>query len=335
MKFLFNSPEVLAPIEVVNDDDVQIFLCENSIVNTRTSLCVTTEQKIGIIPNTQGPDNERVNEDIANVFESDNANGVGHDNIHESVFSPNDFQIVDVFSIGVDNEDETEGSWPSNLEVPTTRSRVLSSDGIRTKSSTIHGSYTSLESVVNNVKEVGVGDLFPSKEELHMKISLLVIANHFQFKVNRSTKSLLVLSCRVEDCKWRVRATKLQDCESFRVRKYQPEHTCSLDTLHFDHRQTSSKLIGHCIKSKFEGTSQSYRPKDIIEDINKQCGMTFSYNKAWRAREVALGLARGSPEDSFSILPLYCHMLERKNLGTVTFIDTDDVNRFKYFFSWH
>ncbi|KAK2657870.1 hypothetical protein Ddye_010922, partial [Dipteronia dyeriana] len=34
MKYLFNSPEVLALFEVVNDDDVQMFLCENSIVKT-------------------------------------------------------------------------------------------------------------------------------------------------------------------------------------------------------------------------------------------------------------------------------------------------------------
>ena len=54
MKFIFNSPEVLAPIEVLNDDDVQVFLCENSDVNTRTSLCVTIERKRRIIPNTQG-----------------------------------------------------------------------------------------------------------------------------------------------------------------------------------------------------------------------------------------------------------------------------------------
>ncbi|KAK2661769.1 hypothetical protein Ddye_000343 [Dipteronia dyeriana] len=190
MKYLFNSSEVLALFEVVND-------------------------------------------------ESDNPNGVGVDNIHESVFSPHEFKNAHVFSIGADNEDEIEGS----------------------------------------------------------KIA-----------------------------KWRVRSTKLNDCESFRVRKYQPKHTCSLDTLHFDHRQASSKLIGHCIKSKIEGTSQSYRPNDIIEDVKKQCGMTCSYNKAWRAREVTLGLARGSPEDSFSILSLYCHILERKNLRTVTFIKTDSVN---------
>ncbi|TXG70652.1 hypothetical protein EZV62_005587 [Acer yangbiense] len=332
MKFIFNSPEVLAPFEVVNDDDVQVFLCENSDVNTRTSLCVTVERKRRIIPNTQGPDNELVNEDIANVFESDNGNGVGLDNIHESLLSPNDFQNVDVFSIGVDNDDEARDSRPSTSEVPSRRSRVGSSQGIGIKSSRIHGSYTSLESVVNNVKEVGVGDLFPSKEELHMKMQLLAIGNHFQFKVKKSTKTLLVMSCIVEDCKWRVRATKLNDCESFRIRKYSPDHTCSLDALHFDHRQASSKLIGHCIKSKFEGTSQCYRPNDIIDDVKKQCGMTLGYNKAWRAREVALGLARGSPEDSFTILPSYCHMLELKNPGTVTFIDTDALNRFKYFF---
>ncbi|KAK3194115.1 hypothetical protein Dsin_025425 [Dipteronia sinensis] len=241
MKFLFNSPEVLASFEVVNDDDVQIFLCENSVVNTRTS---------------------RIHNGTENRNKSKHT-------------SPNDFENADVFTIGVDNKDETEGSRPSNLEVPSTRSRVSSSKGLGIKLSTIHGSYTSLESVVNIVKEVGVGDLFPSKEELHMKISLLAIANHFQFKVNKSTKALLVLTCSVEDCKWPVRATKLKDCESFCVRKYQSEHTCSLDTLHFDHRQASSKLIGHCIKSKFEGASQSYRPKDIIEDMKKVVWVDF------------------------------------------------------------
>ncbi|KAK2661877.1 hypothetical protein Ddye_000451 [Dipteronia dyeriana] len=112
MKYLFNSPEVLAQFEVVNNDDVQMFLCENSVVKTRTSLCVTTERKTGIMPNTQGHDNERVDEDIANVLEADNPNGVGVDNIHERVFervfSPNEFENVDVFSIWADNEDEIE-----------------------------------------------------------------------------------------------------------------------------------------------------------------------------------------------------------------------------------
>ncbi|KAK2654790.1 hypothetical protein Ddye_014646 [Dipteronia dyeriana] len=155
--------------------------------------------------NTKGHDNEREDEDIANVLEADNPNGVGVDNIHERVFSPNEFENADVFSIGADNEDEIEGSQPSKMKF----------EGVGTKSSKIHGSYTSLESVVNNVKKVRVGDFFPSKEELHMKISLMSIANHFQFKVNKSTQALLVLTCRVKDCKWHVRTTKLNSCDSF------------------------------------------------------------------------------------------------------------------------
>ena len=68
MKFIFNSPDVLASFEVLNDDDVQVFLWENSVVNTRTFLYITIEQKRRIILNTQGPDNELVNDDIANVI---------------------------------------------------------------------------------------------------------------------------------------------------------------------------------------------------------------------------------------------------------------------------
>ncbi|TXG70431.1 hypothetical protein EZV62_005366 [Acer yangbiense] len=168
MKFIFNSPEVLAPFEVVNDDDVQVFLCDNSDVNTRTSLCVTVERKRRIIPNTQDPDNELVNEDIGNVFESDNGNGVGLDNIHESLLSPNDFQNVDVFFIGVDNDDEATDSRPSTSE----------------------------------------------------------------FKVKKSTKTLLAMSCIVEDCKWRVRATKLKDCHSLGV--YESWNECEAQINGFE-----------------------------------------------------------------------------------------------------
>ena len=51
---------------------------------------INTSSTAAVIPNTQGPDNELVSENIANV--------IGLDNIHESLLSPNDFQNADVFS---------------------------------------------------------------------------------------------------------------------------------------------------------------------------------------------------------------------------------------------
>ena len=61
-----------------------------------------------------------------------------------------------------------------------------------------------------------------------------------------------------------------------------------------------------------------------------------NYNKAWKAREFALSLIRGSPEESYSTLPSHCYVLEQKNLGTITNVVNDHDNQFKYFFygSW-
>ncbi|KAL6327865.1 hypothetical protein AAG906_026544 [Vitis piasezkii] len=75
-----------------------------------------------------------------------------------------------------------------------------------------------------------------------------------------------------------------------------------------------------------------FRPKDIVADIRKQYGVQISYDKAWRARELALGSIRGSPEESYNTLPSYCYVLEQKNPGTITDIVIDCDNQFKYFF---
>ncbi|KAI5312927.1 hypothetical protein L3X38_042101 [Prunus dulcis] len=77
--------------------------------------------------------------------------------------------------------------------------------------------------------------------------------------------------------------------------------------------QASSYLIGQCIKSKYEGVSRVLRPHDIMEDMRKDMGVSISYVKAWRAREHALELVRGSAEESHMRLPSYCAMLEAKN----------------------
>ncbi|XP_052300367.1 uncharacterized protein LOC112498962 [Citrus sinensis] len=43
-------------------------------------------------------------------------------------------------------------------------------------------------------------------------------------------------------------------------------------------------------------------------------------------------IVRGSPEESYKLLPQYMAMLEKKNLGARTFLEIDNINHFKYFF---
>ena len=51
-----------------------------------------------------------------------------------------------------------------------------------------------------------------------------------------------------------------------------------------------------------------------------------------RARESALNSLRGTIEESFRLLPLWCSMLEKNNPETLTRIETAVDNSFLYFF---
>ncbi|XP_038680939.1 uncharacterized protein LOC119981869 [Tripterygium wilfordii] len=69
-----------------------------------------------------------------------------------------------------------------------------------------------------------------------------------------------------------------------------------------------------------------------MQDMRREYGVNITYDKAWRARECALDSLRGSAEESFAYLPHYCAVLEINDPGTITHIESDDENRFKYFF---
>lgn len=61
-------------------------------------------------------------------------------------------------------------------------------------------------------------------------------------------------------------------------------------------------------------------------------GSTISYRKALIAKEMAFPIVRGSYEESFQLLPLYCIELQKTNPGTITNIDTTSDDRFRRFF---
>ncbi|XP_073133879.1 uncharacterized protein [Henckelia pumila] len=180
--------------------------------------------------------------------------------------------------------------------------------------------------------EVQADQLFQNKRELQSKLHMLALRKKFEFKDKKSNKSVISVVCIDDNCKRNTRATKLQDSNYFQVRKYTSKHTCSLDFRHNGHMQASSWAIGQHIMSRLQDLNQSYRPSTIIGDIRREFGINLSYRKAWKSKDRALELIRGSPEDGYGNLASYCYILEKNNTETTTYIQIDQGDRFLYFF---
>ncbi|XP_022843412.1 uncharacterized protein LOC111366964 [Olea europaea var. sylvestris] len=162
--------------------------------------------------------------------------------------------------------------------------------------------------------------------------SLLAVKCHFYYKAKNSNKSTYTIVCIDENCKWRLRATKIVESPIFEVRKYNGHHSYSMSVHHRDHRHASYMITGNHIAPKYEDVNRVYRPRDIINDIRREFGIIVSYTKAYMVKNFACGLIHGKPRESYTKLPAYCHVLEMQNPGTLTFIHTNDDRHFKYLF---
>ena len=81
------------------------------------------------------------------------------------------------------------------------------------------------------------------------------------------------------------------------------DHTCSRDVVRGDHKHASSIIISEFVKEKYqEINGVGTRPLDIINYMCGRHGKSVSYYKAWKARELALEMVQGTPEDSYAQL---------------------------------
>ncbi|XP_022899350.1 uncharacterized protein LOC111412654 [Olea europaea var. sylvestris] len=98
------------------------------------------------------------------------------------------------------------------------------------------------------------------------------------------------------------------------------------------HRQASSSVVSNYIKYKYTSSRTIYTSNDISNDMLHKYEVSVNYMKTWRSREQTLKLIRGDLTTSFQLLPSYFFMLQEMNIGTVTLIETDHLDRFKYCF---
>ncbi|XP_022845351.1 uncharacterized protein LOC111368352 [Olea europaea var. sylvestris] len=98
------------------------------------------------------------------------------------------------------------------------------------------------------------------------------------------------------------------------------------------HKQVSAAVVSSSIKYKYTSARIIYTPKDICSDMLHTLGVYLNYSKAWRSREQTLKMIRGDPTESFGRISSFFYMVRQRNPGTVTELEFDSHNRFKYYF---
>lgn len=176
-----------------------------------------------------------------------------------------------------------------------------------------------------------VGQEFPDVKAFRNAIKEAAIAQHFELRIIKSDLIRYFAKCATEGCPWRIRAVKLPNAPTFTIRSLEGTHTCGRNA-HNGHHQASVDWIVSFIEERLRDNI-NYKPKDILQDIQKQYGITIPYKQAWRAKERGLAAIYGSSEEGYCLLPSYCEEIKKSNRGSVAEVFTTGVdNRFQRLF---
>lgn len=176
-----------------------------------------------------------------------------------------------------------------------------------------------------------VGQQFADVKTFRMAIKEAAIAQHFELKIIKSDLVRYFAKCAQEGCPWRIRAAKLPYVPTFTIRSIEGAHTCGKNSQH-GHQQASLDWIVPLIEERLRDNA-TYKPKDILQDIQRQYGVTIPYKQAWRAKERGLAAIYGSSEEGYCLLPSYCEQIKQNNPGSVAEVfTTGSDHRFQRLF---
>ncbi|XP_058081825.1 uncharacterized protein LOC131229804 [Magnolia sinica] len=165
-----------------------------------------------------------------------------------------------------------------------------------------------------------VGQEFPDVKAFRRAIKEAAIAQHFELRIIKSDLIRYFAKCAKEGCPWHIRAVKLPNAPTFTIRSLEGTHTCGKNAQ-LGHHQASVDWIVNFIGERLRDNVH-YKPKDILQDIHKQYGITIPYKQAWRAKERGLAAIYGSSEEGYCLLPAYCEQIKKTNPGSVAQVFT-------------
>lgn len=168
-----------------------------------------------------------------------------------------------------------------------------------------------------------LGMRFKDCEEWKEAIILWAILNGYNIKWMKSGGSKLEARC-VDNCPWRLYASKLTMEPTCVIKTYISRHTCIRANKN---RQATSKWIGNMFVPKLKANPK-YSAKDMQRDCQLTYGIIVPLLKCYRAKWKALKQLRGTFQEHYSKIRSYVAELMNKDdegrFVLKTYLDNDN-----------
>ncbi|KAK7277565.1 hypothetical protein RJT34_22580 [Clitoria ternatea] len=131
--------------------------------------------------------------------------------------------------------------------------------------------------------QLAIGQQFPDVHSCRRALREAAIALHFEIQTIKSDKVRFTAQCASEGCTWRIHAAKLPGVPTFSIRTIREPHTCA-GLTHLGHQQASVQWVAESVEQHIR-ENPNCKPKELLERIHQDHGITLSYKQAWRGKE--------------------------------------------------
>lgn len=188
-----------------------------------------------------------------------------------------------------------------------------------------------MNSLSINTCPLAKGIDFDKLDQLKHACRTWAVKQVFEFKTIRASKTRYEIACKGENCPWHLSARSVGGPGGFfRIKSFVSDHSC-FGINHSGHQQATAKFICDFILPRVQQESQ-YRPSSIVKHVKTELRIDISYDKAFRAKQLALEVLHGTHGDAYKAMPKYCTDIEQTNPNSVVRLDITSENRFRRVF---
>lgn len=180
----------------------------------------------------------------------------------------------------------------------------------------------------------GVGQEFDNVKDLRAKLFQYAMRKGFAYKFVKSELTRVTVKCIVENCPWRLHASKSSYKQKIIIKILNNEHTCGCGGGGDVQPKATKKWLVDIIKDKLRD-SPLYKTKEILKDVSEEYGINLKYYQVWRGKTDAQKELLNLHEEAYNQLPIFCEKILESNPGSVVTLATSADLKFRIFVSFH